>query len=320
MLLAKISLKRTDILLSLPPETEQLTRSTQSGLDISTLKSQTYNPVYGTVIKRSKGCKKVQNGDKCFFQIFTFSVAKERAYGGEQEDLANEYVPVSHFAFKEAGKWYMIISEASLYFFVRSATYGSYGASDKSVEIVEEKHFISVLNSYTLATPVDKAEEELISVKLKTYEDKQYELNTAKVFASSESWLNNGDIIKTLRFCDITMEEEYNHPILPDNFFIIESKNIICTMENNIIKKAGNKRVVVKPIITEQETQSGIIDTSIGKERLLKGTVIAVGEDCSGWTIGGVVLYARNSGMPVDSGEDELLILGDIDVFAEIEN
>ena len=51
--------------------------------------------------------------------------------------------------------------------------------------------------------------------------------NEAIIFRSSNPNLKEGTLVQTLKHCDITIEEQLNHPILPEDFFIIETKNII---------------------------------------------------------------------------------------------
>lgn len=323
-LINNLILLRDDILLLLPPETEALTRTQQSGLEVATLQSQTYNPVYGTVIKHSNQCKRVIAGDKAFFQIFTFSVAKDRAYGDETNpQFVNEYIPVQHFAFKENDNWYLIIRESALYFLVGEVPPG-----------------IQSLNNYVIATPAPNNSppyfqggvpagrggqaadnSQLITL---TKHNKSYALNEAIVFASET--LQPGDCIQTLRHCDITIEEQFNNPILSalippseaDGTFIIEFKNIISIRMADNTYQAGHKRIIVKPDEINTETASGLITLETARAKLLTGKVVSVGKECADWREGDTVLYARNSGMPIPHEDGDLLVLQDIDVFAKI--
>jgi len=212
----KLELLRDDILLKLPSFTEEITRPTSSGFEFSTLKSQTYDPVSGVVLKHSDNCNHVQTGDTVFFQIFTFTNAKERCYGDDNPDF-DEYKPFTHYAWKQNGEWFMIIRESSLYFALRGQD-------------------IVPLNGYTLARPIEKAERYsnvsttgLLSVDIAK---ENYKANQAIVFRSTNPLLKEGNTIQTLRHCDILLEEKLNCPVLPDDFFIIETKNIIsCTKQ-----------------------------------------------------------------------------------------
>lgn len=206
----KLELRRNDVLLKLPSYTEEITRETKDGLSVATLKSQTYNPISGEVLQYSPNCKHVKVGDTVFFQIFTFTNAKERCYGDDNPDF-DEYKPFTHYAWKENGVWYMIIRETSLYF-------------------VLLKENIVPLNGFTLARPIKKerytnvSSTGLLCVDVKRENHKP---NEAIIFRSSNPLLKDGMVVQTLRHCDITIEEQLNCPILPEDFFIIETKNII---------------------------------------------------------------------------------------------
>ncbi len=206
----KLELRRNDILLRLPSFTEEITRTTTTGLSVATLKSQTYNPISGEVIQNAKGCEWVMDGDIVFFPIFTFSNAKERCFGDDNPEY-DGYRPITHYAWKENGVWYMIIRETDLYFLFKGD--------------------IIPLNGYTLARPIKKEEPYsnisatgLLCVDIKK---ERHKPNEAIVFRSSNMELREGTVIQTLRHCDITVEEQLNCPILPEDFFIIETKNII---------------------------------------------------------------------------------------------
>ena len=203
----KLELRRNDVLLRLPQYTEDITRETTNGLSVATLRSQTYNPVSGEVIQVSPFCSNVKVGDTAFFQIFTFSNAKERCYGDENPDF-DEYKPVTHYAWFEDGVWYMIIRETDLYF-------------------LEKVGNVTCLNNYTLARPIQKEKVESSGLLCVDIKKEQYRPNEAIIFRSSHKDLKEGMVVQTLRHCDITIEEQLNCPILPEDFFIIETKNII---------------------------------------------------------------------------------------------
>lgn len=281
----RLDLRRTDLLLKLPDYTGQLTRET-SGFATHTLTSQSYNPVSGVVFQTAN-TNHVKQGDTVFFQIFTFSVACERAYGHPEAEH-NTYKPYSYFAFKEGENWYMILREEDLYFIYRDGR-------------------IIPLNGYTVAAPVTLTSDTTFAIP--NIRGKLYSPNTAIVIASDGDFKRN-DYVKTLRHCDITIEEKLNCPILPEEYFIIETKNIICNMLNP--PKAAKGRVIIRPDKIEPE-QGGFINTEVGKEKLLKGIVISAG-DGTAWNEAEHVLYARNSGMPYE----DLLILEDKDIFAAI--
>jgi len=205
-------LRKNHLLLELPEYTEQFSRPTQSGLEVPTLQSQTYNPVSGKVIQTAQNCEYAQVGDDVFFQIFAFTNGKERCYGDDNPDF-DDYKPFNKYCYMLGGKWYMIIPETELYFIFRNGD-------------------IIPLNGYTLATQIAKQrieqrESGLLSVDVSK---ENYIVNQAVIFRSSSEELNEGDVVQTLKHCDITVEEQLNCPILPKDFFIIETKNIIsCT-------------------------------------------------------------------------------------------
>ena len=219
----KLELRRNDVLLRLPQYTEDITRETTSGLSVATLRSQTYNPVSGEVIQVSPFCSNVKVGDTAFFQIFTFSNAKERCYGDENPDF-DEYKPVTHYAWLENGVWYMIIRETDLYFVDRVITTAKWDGQFVSGKTF---HDIVMLNNYTLACPIQKEQIESSGLLCVDIKKEQYRPNEAIIFRSSHKDLKEGMIVQTLRHCDITIEEQLNCPILPEDFFIIETKNIV---------------------------------------------------------------------------------------------
>jgi co-chaperonin GroES (HSP10) len=280
----KLDLRRNDILIKLPDYTGKLTRLSNN-LELHTLTSQTYNPVSGVVFQKAS-CRHIEEGDTVYFQIFTYSIAVERAYGHVEEEH-NTYKPYPYYAFKEGENWYMILREEDIYFILRGKQ-------------------IIPLNGYSIASPVKLTYN--TTFEIANLSGKMYHPNTATIVASNE--FKYGDYVKTLRHCDITVEEKLNSPLLPEEYFIIESKNIICTMSHP--PRASKGRVIIKsePIDTES---GGLINTETGKQKLLKGVVVSAGENTA-WNEGETVLYARNSGMPYE----DMLILEDKDIFAAI--
>ncbi len=85
-------------------------------------------------------------------------------------------------------------------------------------------------------------------------------------------------------------------------------------------------RVVVKPIIEEEVSKSGIILPDTAKEKPQRGKIIAVGPgrlDEDGNRIamevkkGDKVLYAKYAGTEVKEGDEEYLILRESDILAK---
>lgn len=91
------------------------------------------------------------------------------------------------------------------------------------------------------------------------------------------------------------------------------------------LKPLGD-RVLVKPMVEEEVTKSGIIVPDTAKEKPQRGEIIAVGPgrlDEQGKYIamevkkGDKVLYARYAGTEVKIDDDEYLILRESDILAK---
>lgn len=92
------------------------------------------------------------------------------------------------------------------------------------------------------------------------------------------------------------------------------------------LKPLGD-RVLVKPMVEEEVTKSGIIVPDTAKEKPQRGEIIAVGPgrlDEKGKYIamevkkGDKVLYARYAGTEVKIDDDEYLILRESDILAKL--
>jgi chaperonin GroES len=91
------------------------------------------------------------------------------------------------------------------------------------------------------------------------------------------------------------------------------------------LKPLGD-RVLVKPLVEEEVTKSGIIVPDTAKEKPQRGEIIAVGPgrlDEEGKHIamelkkGDKVLYAKYAGTEVKINDDEYLILRESDILAK---
>ena len=91
------------------------------------------------------------------------------------------------------------------------------------------------------------------------------------------------------------------------------------------LKPLGD-RVLVKPLVEEEVTKSGIIVPDTAKEKPQRGEIIAVGPgrlDEEGKHIamelkkGDKVLYAKYAGTEVKIDDDEYLILRESDILAK---
>ena len=86
-------------------------------------------------------------------------------------------------------------------------------------------------------------------------------------------------------------------------------------------------RVVIRSIIREEMTKSGIVLPDTAKEKPQEGEVIAVGPGRLldngtlvplSISVGDRVLYAKYAGTEVKIDEDEYLVLNDRDVLAKV--
>jgi len=86
-------------------------------------------------------------------------------------------------------------------------------------------------------------------------------------------------------------------------------------------------RVVVKPVVREEVTSSGLVIPDTAKEKPQEGEVLAVGpgrmtEDGKRITLdvkeGDRVIYAKYAGTEYKDGDEELLILRENDILAKI--
>lgn len=87
-------------------------------------------------------------------------------------------------------------------------------------------------------------------------------------------------------------------------------------------------RIVVKPIVREMKTASGIILPESAREKPQEGEVLAVGPGARNdkgehmaldVAVGDIVLYAKYAGTEVRLDDDKLLILTEKDILAVIE-
>lgn len=207
-------LLRKDILVKLPQSTDDVAVMQRSGIYISTLAhKEKYNPTHGTVVQIASEVEKAQVGDEVFFGNHLWDVAKRRAFGDSDERFKGHYVPDKVFAIKENGESYMILPEWMLYFLKRGE------------ELIG-------MNQYVIAEPIEKekltTESGLVLVDL---EEEMYQKDKYRVFLAPEGELQKGDVVHTLRHCDIVVEEELNAPILPSKYFFIELDDIIAKYE-----------------------------------------------------------------------------------------
>jgi chaperonin GroES len=80
-----------------------------------------------------------------------------------------------------------------------------------------------------------------------------------------------------------------------------------------------NKRILVKPKITEEKTAGGIYIPDSAKEKKQEGTVVAVAEmDSCPVAVGDIILYENYSGAEVQVNGETHLLLKVEDVLAKL--
>lgn len=219
-------LLRKDLLIKLPGYTEQTTRQLKSGLYISAMQEgQRYNPTSGVVFSVATEEQSVKVGDTVFFGNHLWQNAKARAFGSDDERFKKMYFGHETFAIKEDDGYYMIVPEHLIFFIKRGE------------EIIP-------LNGHVIAVPFDKGTVEAdvemggVNTKVNGYEkgkllivdlgEERYKVNMAKVYAAPVGCeLKKGDLVHTLKHCDIFVENDLNNPILPEKFFFIELEDIL---------------------------------------------------------------------------------------------
>jgi chaperonin GroES len=86
-------------------------------------------------------------------------------------------------------------------------------------------------------------------------------------------------------------------------------------------------RVIVRPLEAEEKTAGGLYIPDTAKEKPQQGEIVAVGPGKVGddgknipmeVKVGDKVLYGKYSGTEVNSGEEDLLIMRENDIFAII--
>ena len=78
------------------------------------------------------------------------------------------------------------------------------------------------------------------------------------------------------------------------------------------------KRVVLKQLVAEETTKSGIVLTGQSKEKPQEAEVVAVGETSIDINVGDKVFYKKYAGTDVKLDEKEYIIIDEEDVLAVI--
>lgn len=200
-----LKLKPRHVLLEMPIETDQEVVKMNNGLYLKKLGDARYAPTHGQVI--STTAPNVFEGDTVFFGNHVWLAAKRTAFG--DPEAKGVYMPSAYFALEEGGKYYLIIPENRLYFIKRGDD-------------------IIVLNNHVIAEPIKKKQEVVSGLIIVDLKEEDYVEDRYRVFmAPKGSDLEPGDVVTTLRHCDIEVENRLQNPVLPDRFFLIEQDNIV---------------------------------------------------------------------------------------------
>lgn len=86
-------------------------------------------------------------------------------------------------------------------------------------------------------------------------------------------------------------------------------------------------RVIIRKLADKKQTDGGLFipDTAQGKDPLLRGEVLSIGEKVTGLSVGDIVGYSNGAGDPIatrDNHKEELLMIRDVDlplIFTENE-
>lgn len=204
-MIAKLKLKPKHVLLEMPAETEQEVVQMNNGLYLKKLGDAKYAPTHGVVITTT--ADSILVGDTVFFGNHVWAAAKRTAFGDPESKGVP--LPSAYFALIEDGRYYLIIPENRLYFIKRGED-------------------IIVLNNHVIAEPIKKQQEIRSGLLIVDLKEEDYVEDTYRVFlAPKDSGLECGDVVTTLRHCDIEVENRLQNPVLPDKFFLIEADNIV---------------------------------------------------------------------------------------------
>ena len=80
------------------------------------------------------------------------------------------------------------------------------------------------------------------------------------------------------------------------------------------------KRVVLKQLVAEETTKSGIVLTGQSKEKPQEAEVVAVGETSIDINVGDKVFYKKYAGTDVKLGEENFIIVKQNDIVAIVED
>ena len=78
-------------------------------------------------------------------------------------------------------------------------------------------------------------------------------------------------------------------------------------------------RVVLKQVVAEETTKSGIVIPGQSKEKPQQAEVIAVGPEAGNVSVGQTVIYSKYAGTTVELDDTEYIIMKQEDILAIVE-
>lgn len=79
-------------------------------------------------------------------------------------------------------------------------------------------------------------------------------------------------------------------------------------------------RVILEPLEITRESAGGLIVPDMGKEKSLRGKVLAVGPKCEQCKVDDIVYYPKFGAYTVDLDTDEYLVIREVEIFTIINN
>lgn len=287
----------------LPSYVEKLLRH-DGVLSINTLNAILYHPTKGEVVAISPTLKNhhLEIGDTVFFEKLHWEAAKEAAFDSISERDKGIYFAQEVYALHQDDTFYMVLPYRFLYM---------------ATNINSISPISIMLNGYLLCEPVAKKEDDSV-LKIADLREDDYALNQAKlVFDPTVEDLYV--TLFTLPHCDIYLEEPINN-LSPKDFFIIESSNIICKLQD--MKYIASPGRIVIELIPQPEDEEQIlkIDSEFANCQMAKVISAGTGVECKE---GETIVFPRNAGrknkLPILPGmTTQYEVIGKDDYFGTI--
>ena len=301
---------RDTVLVKLPSFTDKLLREGEV-LSFSTLNEIKFDPSFGEVVAISPSLKNtiLSPTDTVYFEKQHWQTAKDAAFDCEAERDKGIYFEQETYAIIQDNVCYMVLPYKFLYMVKRDGNF-------------------TMLNGYTLCeainkiSPFDKLGYAILGIEIADLREVDYEFNKVKVVQSTgDSFEQPSDIVFTDPICDIPLVESVNQQNKED-FFIIESDNIICKLMEQKYIAAPNRIIIelLKPKHSEEEII--VIDSEFANAQHAK--VISAGKNAE-CKDGDIILFPRNAGkknrLPVLEGMSvQYEVIGKDDFFCIVSN